>query len=91
MRMFGNPLEGPENDFCDNEGVYFNASYRSSTIKKKYDSIAYHKTRECVSSGVRFIFKEYGETNFDDILTKALGKVKRVFMRSRIMYDEKVK
>ena len=42
-------------------------------------------------SRVMFIFKEDGETNLSDVLTKALGKVKRVFMRSRIISDEKVK
>ena len=89
--MFGIPLEGPANIFCDNEGVYFNASYEVSTIKKKHNSIAYHKTREYVASGVIFIFKEDGETNLADILTKASDKFKRVFIRSRIMYDEKVK
>ena len=89
--MFGIPLEGPTNIFCDNELVYFNASYGSSTIKKKHKSIAYHKTRKCVASGVMLIFKEDGETNLADILTKVLGNVNRVFMRSRIMYDEKVK
>ena len=89
--MFGIPLEEPAHVFYNNKGVYINASYGASTIKKKDNSIANHKTKECVANGVMFIFKEDGDTNFTDILTKALGKVKRVFTRSRIIYDEKIK
>ena len=45
LRMVGIPLEGPAIVFYANEGVYFNASYESSKIKKKHNSIVYHKTR----------------------------------------------
>ena len=91
LRMFGVPLEGPANVFCDNEAVYKNSSMAASTLKKKHNSIAYHKTRECVASGVMKVFKEDSESNLADILTKSLGKNKRVYLRSRIMFDQKVK
>ena len=91
LRMFGIPLEGPANVFCDNEGVFKNASIASSVLKKKHNSIAYHKCRESIAAGIISIFKEESDTNLADILTKSLGKVKRVFMRRRIMYDGKVK
>ena len=35
LRMFGVPLEGPTNIFCDNELVFKNASIPDSTLKKK--------------------------------------------------------
>ena len=44
-----------------------------------------------MASGTMNVFKEDGDSNLADILTKTLGKVKRVSMRMRIMYDEKVK
>ena len=91
LRMFGVPLEGAANVFCDNEAVFKNSSIASSVLKRKHNSIAYHKTRECVAAGIISVFKEDGETNLADILTKSLGKVKRIFLRSRIMYDCKVK
>ena len=91
LRMFGIPLEGPANVFCDNEAVCINSSIAASTLKKKHNSIAYHKVRESVAAGIIRIFKEAGETNLADILTKSLGREKRIFMRSRIMHDEKVK
>ena len=39
LRMFGVPLEGPTNVFCDNEAVFKNASQPDSTLKKKHISI----------------------------------------------------
>jgi hypothetical protein len=91
LRMFGIPIEGPANVFCDNEAVYKNASIAASTLKKKHNSIAYHKVRECVASGILIIFKEDSGSNLADILTKALGKLQRVYLRSRIMYTDRVK
>ena len=91
LRMLGIPIEGPANVFCDNEGVYKNVSIGASVLKKKHNSIAYHKCRESVACGIMNVFKEDGSSNLADILTKSLGKVKRVSMRMRIMYDEKVK
>ena len=91
LRMLGIPILGPANVFCDNEGVYKNVSIGASVLKKKHNSIAYHKCRESVACGIMNIFKEDGDSNLADILTKSLGKVKRVSMRMRIMFDEKVK
>ena len=43
LRMFGIPVEGPCNVFCDNETVYKNTSFAESTIKKKHNSICFHR------------------------------------------------
>ena len=91
LRMFGIPIDGPANMFCDNEAVYKNSSMADSTLKKKHNSIAYHRTRECVACGIMYVHKEESESNLADILTKALSKDKRVYLRSRIMYDVGVK
>ena len=50
LRIFGVPLEGPKNVFCDNEGVFKNTSQPDSTIKKKHMLICYHCCREVVPS-----------------------------------------
>ena len=91
LRMFGIPLNGPANIFCDNEAVYRNTSDPSSTLKKRHQSIAYHTCRESVASGMALIFKEAGETNLSDILTKSTHtKERRRFLRECIMRDVKV-
>ena len=48
LRMFGIPIVGPSNVFCDNESVYKNASFADSQLKKKHQSICFHRVRECV-------------------------------------------
>jgi hypothetical protein len=91
LRMFGIPIDGRANVFCDNEAVYKGASIGASTLKKKHNSIAYHKVRECTASNILMVYKEETGSNLADILTKALGKEQRLYLRQRIMYNQKVK
>jgi hypothetical protein len=72
LRMFGVPLEGPANLFCDNEAVYKNTVLPESTLKKKHHSIAYHRCREAVTAGTVRIAKEGTKTNLNDLFTKVL-------------------
>ena len=72
LRMFGIPLEGSTNVFCDNQSVVTSASVPELTLKKKHNSIAYHRVRECVAAGTIRIIKEPSETNLADMLTKPL-------------------
>jgi hypothetical protein len=51
LRMFGVPLVGPANMFCDNNGVVVNCTTPESMLKKKHNAIAYHKVREAVAQG----------------------------------------
>jgi hypothetical protein len=90
LRMMGVPIDGPANVFCDNEAVYKNVSYADSTLKKKHNSIAYHRTREAVAAGTMIVWKEESGSNLADILTKSLPPEKRIYIIERIMLDEKV-
>ena len=86
LRMFGVPIEGPTNVYCDNEAVTKNAIYPESTLKKKHNAIAYHRTREAVAAGTIRVTKEDGKTNLADVLTKPLPQVTRDFLCDRFMY-----
>jgi hypothetical protein len=68
--MFGVPIEGPANVFCDNHGVVKNVSIPESTLMKKHNSINYHAVREAVAAGILQDGKEDGETNLANLLTK---------------------
>lgn len=72
LRMFGVPIEGPTNMFCDNQSVVINATKPESTLKKKHCAVAYHRCRESQAAGVTQWCHEPGETNLADILTKSL-------------------
>jgi len=86
LRMFGIPLDGPTNVFCDNEVVTKNATIPESTLKKKHNSIAYHRAREAVAAETIQVAKEDGSTNLADVLTKLLPQATKEFLCDRFMY-----
>ena len=77
LRMFGVPLEGPTNMFCENEAVFTNASIPDSTLKKKHTSICYHHCREAVTSCTVRVAKEGTLRNLSDLFTKPLPQANR--------------
>ena len=86
LRMFGIPLDGPANVFCNNEAVYKSANNPTATLNKKRNAICFHKVRETVAAGIMIVHKEDSESNLADILTKSLPPHKRKALRLRIMY-----
>ena len=68
----GIPIMAPTNVYCDNEAVFKNSTFPESVIKKKHNSIAYHRTREAQAAGTVRIAWESGDTNVADVLTKLL-------------------
>ena len=86
LRMFGIPIEGPANVYCDNEAVTKNCSIPESTLKKKHHSIAYHRNREAVAAGTIRIAKEDSETNLADVFTKLMAAPKRNGLFDKFMY-----
>ena len=88
LRMFGIPVDGPANVFCDNESVYKNSSFAESTLKKKHNSICFHRVRECVASGIMVVHKVGTHFNLSDILTKSLPANQRLALRRQIMYSD---
>ncbi len=73
LRMFGIPIEGPANVFCDNKSVVTNSTIPTSSLKKKHNSIVYHRVRESVAAGTIRIAKVHTKENLADLLTKPLG------------------
>jgi hypothetical protein len=72
LRMFGIPVDGPTNIYCDNESVVKNCSRPESMLNKKHHSIAYHRCREAVAAGTCRVTKEHTSTNLSDLFTKML-------------------
>ena len=84
--MFGIPIEGPTNIFCDNEAVKKNTSILDSTLKKKHTSICYHWAREAVAACMMRVAKEGTATNLVDLFTKPLMHSRRAFVLDRFTY-----
>jgi hypothetical protein len=77
LRMFGVPIEGPTNVFCNNEAVCKNMTRPESTLTKKHYSIAYHRSQEAVAAGTVRVSKEDTLTSLADIFTKTMAAPKR--------------
>ncbi len=86
LRMFGIPIDGPANVYCDNNSVVTNSSKPQSVLKKKHNSIAYHRVREAVAANTIRIAKEDSSTNIADMLTKPLNGPKLKDLCSRVLY-----
>ena len=86
LRMFGVPIDGAANVFCDNEAVYKNTVLPESTLKKKHHSIAYHRCREAVAAGTIRIAKQGTDKNLADLFTKVLTAARRLFLLERFTY-----
>ena len=84
--MFGIPMEGPTNVFCDNEAVFMITSIPDSTLKKKHKSICYHLAREVVAAHTMRVAKEGTVTNLADLFTKPLTDSRRAFLLDRFTY-----
>ena len=80
LRMFSKPIDRPTNVYCDKDAVTKNAIYPESTLKKKHNSIAYHRVRESVVAGTIRVTKEDGKTNLADVLTKLLPQATKDFL-----------
>ena len=86
LRMFGIPIEGPTNVFCDNEAVTQNTQVPESTLKRKHHSIAYHLCREAVAAKIIRVAFEGTTTNLADLFTKLLTQQRREFLLERFSY-----
>jgi hypothetical protein len=84
LRMFGVPIEGPENIFCDNGAVCSNTTKPAeSTLTKKHCSVAHHRCREAVAAGAVRASKEHASTNLADMFTKIMAAMAREELLNR--------
>ena len=84
--MFGVPIDGSTNMFCDNEAVYKNASIPESQLQKKHHSISYHISWEAVATGACRVAKEETTTNMADLFTKVLPQPRRELLLNKFTY-----
>lgn len=86
LRMFGIPIDGATNVYCDNQGVVTNTTKPESTLKKKHNSIAYHRVREAAAAGTIRIAKEAHESNIADMLTKPVSGPRLKALCERVLF-----
>lgn len=87
LRMFGVPMDGPAQVYCDNQGVVKNTSVPESVLSKKHNAINYHAVREAAAAGVLEVHKEDTQTNLADLFTKVLPADRRRDLLGSILYN----
>jgi hypothetical protein len=80
LRMFGVPIDGPANVFCDNKGVVKNTTIPESMLAKKHNAINYHAVREAVAAKIMNVGKGDGMTNMADLFAKVLSRSRSSLM-----------
>ena len=85
LHMFGIPIDGPTILLCDNMSVVHNGTRPDSVLKKKHNSISFHKIRESVAGGYVEMHKVATEDNLADLLTKILSGVSTSNLVSHIL------
>ena len=87
LRMFGVPIDGPAQVYCDNQGVVKNTSIPESVLSKKHNAINYHAVREAAAAGVLQVHKEDTATNLSDLFTKVLHAERRKELLQSILFN----
>ncbi len=87
LRMFGVPIDGPAQVYCDIQGVVKNTSLPESVLSKKHNAINYHAVREAAAAGVLEVHKEDKQTNLADLFTKVLSADRRRDLLGSILYN----
>ena len=86
LRSLWVALNGPTLMLGDNMSVVLNTTVPSSVLKKKHNSIAYHRVREAIAAKVmRFAYIK-SEENVSDILTKPLNNEKFHYLMKKWLF-----
>ena len=86
--MFGVPLMGEANVFCNKEVIYTNAAFAESTLKKKHNFICYNRFRECVAADILTVLQVDSGLNLNNTLTKLLPGPQRKYLCLLIMFTD---
>jgi hypothetical protein len=86
LRSLGVVLDGPALILGDNMSVVLNTTVPSSVLKKKHNTIAYHRVREAIAARImRFAYIKC-EENVSDVLTKPLSNEKFNYLMKRWLF-----
>ena len=87
VRMMGFPISGPSYIYGDSMSVVHNTSRPESVLKKKSNSVSYHKVHESVAIRKSIVGHIPSTENVADLMTKVLHGHKRRYFVSNILYD----
>ena len=87
LRMMEMNVEKCSTLLGDNNSVIVNTQLPSSSIKKKHNSVAFHKAREAVAAGYVRTGHIDSTENSSDVLTKAVSPTEFYRLTGPILYN----
>ena len=72
LGLFGIPINGACDVFCDNKSVVTNSRVTSSAINKRQNTTCYHKVREAHVAGTIKVGSIEGKLNISALFTKTM-------------------
>jgi hypothetical protein len=87
FRMLGVPVDGHALMLGDNTSVIASTTIPSSPLRKKHNSVAYHRVREAIAAGIIKFAKIDSKDNLSDCLTKPLGPDDFLQLVKRVLFQ----
>ena len=84
--MLGVHVDGPSWMFGDNMSVVMSSTIPSSTLKKRWNALSYHRVREAVASGIINVIHLSGDENPADVLTKIMPHAKSYYLMKPFLF-----
>jgi hypothetical protein len=86
LRSLGVALDGPALMLGDNMSLVLNTTVPSSVLKKKHNTIEYHRVREAIAERImRFAYIK-SEENVSDVLTKPVSNEKFHYLMKKWLF-----
>ena len=85
--MLGAPVDEPSWMFGDNMSTVISGTLPSSTLKKRWNALSYHKVREAAASKIMNLIHLPGEENPADVLTKNLPHNKLYYLMKEFIFQ----
>ena len=86
LQMFGVPIDGYANVFCDNKDVYKNTIAPESVLNNKHHYLTYHRCRRVVAYNTTRFSKQGTEKNLSDLFTNMMTASRRRFLHEKFNY-----
>ena len=90
LYMFGVPINGSTNIFCDNEMLYVKNTRPESTLSNKHNIISYHRARYLVAEVTVRFSKEHTLTDLADLFTKTMAELKREVLLENLHIERRI-
>ncbi len=86
--MLGMSLDGPALILGDNQSMVLNTMVPSSVLKKKHNTVAYHRVCEAIAGSILVFAHCDSKDNYVDLATKSVDKATFYKLVSKVLFRQ---